>query len=242
MLQAEYRYKQRDGCRNCARNQQNRFCLVLFFFLIRDSCSRAVINKAREANKQLDSWAQGHGVLSFILWTVYGQWWFYAQMGGGCKARFLEKSIWQLHAEEVEGNKTMVCYTFVKTHQIYTWNCQILWYVLIHYTSPRLIFGKQRTITKSGMRQVLKVQAVKLQTFSDWGEFSSVLKPADHMHLFSSSVTSHLWSKIRHGGVFIPQKSVTATNKGFIPPWVVVQHSPAHHCVNSTQGLIWIWH
>ena len=86
----------------------------------------------------------------------------------------------------------LASYTFVKTHQIYTWNCQILLYLLIHYTSRMLIFGKQRTIAKSGMRQALKVQAIKLQRFSDWGEFSSVLKPADHMHLFPSSVTSHL--------------------------------------------------
>ena len=49
--------------------------------------------------------------MSFILWTVYGQWWFYAQMGGGCKARFLEKPIWQLRGEEVDSNKTAVCYT-----------------------------------------------------------------------------------------------------------------------------------
>lgn len=48
-------------------------------------------------------------------WVVDAEQDFWKNQGGGCRARFLEKSIWQLHAEEAEGNKIVVLY-IMATH------------------------------------------------------------------------------------------------------------------------------
>lgn len=146
-------------------------------------------------------------------------------------------------------------YTYVKTQ---TAHLKLLNFTLhksyINKANWKKKTKKQRTKVKTGMElSIKKIQAGLKKKKNpgykilDLQSMRLIQQCAEASWLYAflpnckfSDITSVVWNQ--------PWWSTCTSeiNKCYAsrlyPPRAVVQHSPAHHCVISIQGLVWIWH
>lgn len=151
VLQTGSRYEQRHRYRTVLRTRRS-------VFLEWDSCSQAVVNKAREVDTRQDSRAWGQSCILYpgiqpVIVLCIGAWWM--------QSKILEKLIWQCVC--TRGDKVSWVWWGIdlsKLIRLYIWNCRILFYV--NYVSVRPTKKKNKDKDKDRNKVSIKNTGYKI--------------------------------------------------------------------------------